>query len=354
VADAKLSGSLLARKDALPATGLAQRVPAPAATGRTGSSSPTNKNSRSGPLVHFALAVCGVAVATTVGVFWFVHATAQTGPVELRSNPAVLTASVAAWAPTDLTTHLQISVPVSSEADTVSAATVGPARPDASLQPAIAAAIAYPAVSSAATTGAIGAPEPSAAVGRASAPAITDPGPTVASAQAGSPTPSATIGAPTIPAAAPEPDPAAAVAPISPQPDPITVSKAPVPETQLAGARIPAEEVAALLARGDALFDNNDIASARLFYERAAEGGDAQAALRLGETYDSAFLEVARLNNVRGDAAAAARWYQYARELGAAEAEILLTDVMAAGETAERPKEINLMFQQFLARQGGR
>jgi TPR repeat protein len=90
-----------------------------------------------------------------------------------------------------------------------------------------------------------------------------------------------------------------------------------------------------LLARGDALFGNGDIVSARLFYERAAEGGDAQAALRLGETYDPAFLARARLNGVHGDAAAAARWYRHALGLGAAEAEILLTDVAASEELAK-------------------
>jgi hypothetical protein len=63
--------------------------------------------------------------------------------------------------------------------------------------------------------------------------------------------------------------------PISPQPELITAGNA-APETQLTGVRLPAEEVAALLARGDALFGNGDIASARLFYERATEGGDAQ------------------------------------------------------------------------------
>jgi TPR repeat protein len=78
-----------------------------------------------------------------------------------------------------------------------------------------------------------------------------------------------------------------------------------------------------LLARGDSLLGVGDIASARLFYERAADIGDGQAALRLGETYDPAFLERARLR-VQGDRARAVLWYQRARELGASEAEILL------------------------------
>jgi len=86
-------------------------------------------------------------------------------------------------------------------------------------------------------------------------------------------------------------------------------------------------ETAALLARGDALFGVGDVSSARLFYERAADAGDGQAALRLGETYDPTFLERAKLRAVQGDAAAAIFWYRRARELGVAEAEILLRGI---------------------------
>jgi TPR repeat protein len=101
---------------------------------------------------------------------------------------------------------------------------------------------------------------------------------------------------------------------------------------QPAAARLPADELAALLARGDTLFGNRDITSARLFYERGAEGGDAQAALRLGETYDAAFLDKAGLRGVHGDPAAAARWYWRAHALGAADAEILLSLLASVGD----------------------
>ena len=88
--------------------------------------------------------------------------------------------------------------------------------------------------------------------------------------------------------------------------------------------RLPAAEIAALLARGDALFARRDLSSARLFYERAANAGDGRAALRLGNTYDPVFLDFAHLR-ATGDAALAGSWYSRARELGDAEAEILLT-----------------------------
>jgi hypothetical protein len=88
------------------------------------------------------------------------------------------------------------------------------------------------------------------------------------------------------------------------------------------------DEVTALLTRGDSLFAKGDIASARLFYERAAEAGDGQAALRLGESYDPAFLARTHLSGVRGDALAAARWYRRAHELGTTEAETLLRTIV--------------------------
>jgi hypothetical protein len=86
-------------------------------------------------------------------------------------------------------------------------------------------------------------------------------------------------------------------------------------------------ETAPLLERGDRLFGMGDVTSARLFYERAADAGDGQAALRLGETFDPHFLERAKLRSVQGDPAAAVFWYRRARELGVAEAEILLKGI---------------------------
>ena len=83
-------------------------------------------------------------------------------------------------------------------------------------------------------------------------------------------------------------------------------------------------ETAALLSRGDALFETGDIASARLFYEHAANAGDAQAAIRLGETFDPAFLSRAQVKGVRGEPAVALKWYKRAQELGASDAEILV------------------------------
>ena len=88
-------------------------------------------------------------------------------------------------------------------------------------------------------------------------------------------------------------------------------------------------DIAALLARGDAFFSKGDLAAARLFYERAANAGDGQAAVRLGETFDPVFLDHSHLPGVRGDFSTALSWYRRARDLGAADAEILIKSLEA-------------------------
>jgi TPR repeat protein len=76
-------------------------------------------------------------------------------------------------------------------------------------------------------------------------------------------------------------------------------------------------EIAGLLARGDWLFATGDVASARLLFERAADAGEAQAALRLGETFDPVYLDDSHLRGLQGDPGAAVFWYRHARDLGA-------------------------------------
>ena len=67
-------------------------------------------------------------------------------------------------------------------------------------------------------------------------------------------------------------------------------------------------------------FATGDVASARLFYERAAGVGEAQAAVKLGETFDPAFLSRLNLRGVRADPGMAVFWYRRARDLGATDA----------------------------------
>jgi CubicO group peptidase (beta-lactamase class C family) len=80
-------------------------------------------------------------------------------------------------------------------------------------------------------------------------------------------------------------------------------------------SRTIAAEIADLLARGDSFVVIGDIASARVFYQRAASAGDGRAALRMGTTFDPAFLLRARLPHAFGDPAEARSWYRRAFDL---------------------------------------
>jgi hypothetical protein len=106
-----------------------------------------------------------------------------------------------------------------------------------------------------------------------------------------------------------------ALLPVAPaaKPTPESSSAAEVPEET---PHLSAARLADLLARGDSFLHAGDVASARLFYERAADAGDWQAAMRMGATFDPAFLSRAGVRTV-GDPAKAQSWYRHAFDLDA-------------------------------------
>jgi len=80
------------------------------------------------------------------------------------------------------------------------------------------------------------------------------------------------------------------------------------------------DEIASSLKRADALIASGDLAAARLVLRRAADAGDARAAMTLGETYDPAVLEKLGVHGVVPDLAMARGWYEKAKQFGATEA----------------------------------
>lgn len=85
----------------------------------------------------------------------------------------------------------------------------------------------------------------------------------------------------------------------------------------------PAEKsisVSAYMSNGDLLLTRGDVASARLFYEAAANSGSAAALTAIGRTYDP--LELSRLGvkGFRTDPTKAAEWYLKAKQQGDPEA----------------------------------
>jgi TPR repeat protein len=88
------------------------------------------------------------------------------------------------------------------------------------------------------------------------------------------------------------------------------------------GAQRP--DVIAMTRRGDSLLAIGDVASARLFYDRAADSDDAAAAMRLAHTYDPDFLALIHVSGTHANNALAIYWYERAYELGTPEARIML------------------------------
>lgn len=71
-----------------------------------------------------------------------------------------------------------------------------------------------------------------------------------------------------------------------------------------------------LIGKGDVLLTNGDIASARLFYERALKDGDPRAATALGRSYDPVVYEQLKVHGVVPDPNRAVEWYRKGAEAG--------------------------------------
>lgn len=92
------------------------------------------------------------------------------------------------------------------------------------------------------------------------------------------------------------------------------------PEAVASGAQRISAAVADLLARGDERLRSGDVFASRLFYEKAADAGNAHGALMMGATFDPTFLASIGVYGLRGDESAALAWYRRAGDLGDPEA----------------------------------
>lgn len=103
-------------------------------------------------------------------------------------------------------------------------------------------------------------------------------------------------------------------------PAPLPPQNEPPQPKQLTEAEI--DQLLLLMKRGDENMADGKINIARLFYQRAAEGGWAPGALALGKTYDAE--ELARLpvlGGIKAEPQEAQKWYAAARRLGSQEAD---------------------------------
>jgi hypothetical protein len=111
----------------------------------------------------------------------------------------------------------------------------------------------------------------------------------------------------------------AAVAPAAQQP--------PQPAAAPGARRMDPDELAGLLKRARGMLAVGDIASARLLLERAADAGEAEAALMLGTTYDPVVVGNQDMRSISPDPTLARQWYQKAAALGSADARRRLSEI---------------------------
>jgi hypothetical protein len=70
-----------------------------------------------------------------------------------------------------------------------------------------------------------------------------------------------------------------------------------------------------LVQRGEELLGRGDVGGARLAFQRAAESGNARAAMGMARTFDPKVLRTLRVYGVRPDADQAAQWYARSKTL---------------------------------------
>jgi hypothetical protein len=100
---------------------------------------------------------------------------------------------------------------------------------------------------------------------------------------------------------------------------PVNGLRVPAQEESTIGHLNP-DEIAILLSRGMDLLKSGDFASARLSLRRAAEAGNAEAALTLGSTYDPSAPRQLGGGAIGTDVAQARYWYEKAVHFGSAAA----------------------------------
>ena len=93
-----------------------------------------------------------------------------------------------------------------------------------------------------------------------------------------------------------------------------------LPPASKATRALDPEEIKLLMKQGEQFIAAGDVVTARIVFQRAAEAGDADAAVVLGGTYDPIVLAKLGVTGLGADVDKARTWYQKAESLGSAEA----------------------------------
>jgi hypothetical protein len=89
----------------------------------------------------------------------------------------------------------------------------------------------------------------------------------------------------------------------------------------VAKSQVDHDQIELLIARSQQLVSEGDVGAARTLLQRAAEAGDARAALALGSTYDPIMLVILHARGVTADPFLARFWYRKASGYGSQEAQ---------------------------------
>jgi hypothetical protein len=93
-----------------------------------------------------------------------------------------------------------------------------------------------------------------------------------------------------------------------------------IPPASKATRMLDPEEIKLLMKQGQQFIAAGDVVTARTVFQRAAEAGDADAAVALGGTYDPIVFAKLGVAGLGADVEKARTWYQKAESLGSAEA----------------------------------
>ena len=111
------------------------------------------------------------------------------------------------------------------------------------------------------------------------------------------------------------------------QPESVAPPASAPPVSAPPARRMGADELATLMTRAKGLLAAGDIPPARLLLERAADAQEPSAALMLAQTYDPAVVGTRDTRNINTDPALARIWYQRAAQLGSADAQRRLSQL---------------------------
>jgi hypothetical protein len=103
----------------------------------------------------------------------------------------------------------------------------------------------------------------------------------------------------------------------TPAPAPVEVAP---PAPRPAARTLDAEEIKLLVDQGEQFVASGDLVTARTVFQRAAEAGDAGAAMALAATYDPIMLAKLGVVGMNADVEKARSWYEKAASLGSSEA----------------------------------